>query len=84
MLSHHPIFVIFVVAVAAPLLAQTRLGSRVPVVVIEVLLGVIIGPHVLQLIENDTFLATMRSVGMVAVMFMAGMEIGRASCRERV
>ncbi len=75
MLSHHPIFVIFVVAVAAPLLAQTRLGSRVPVVVIEVLLGVLIGPHVLQLIENDSFLATMRSVGMVAVMFMAGMEI---------
>ena len=75
MLSQHPIFVIFVVAVAAPLLAQTRLGSRVPVVVIEVLLGVIIGPHVLQLIEDDTFLATMRSVGMVAVMFMAGMEI---------
>jgi Kef-type K+ transport system membrane component KefB len=75
MLSHHPIFVIFVVAVAAPLLAQTRLGSRVPVVVIEVLLGVLIGPHVLQLIENDAFLATMRSVGMVAVMFMAGMEI---------
>ena len=75
MLSHHPIFVIFVVAVAAPLLAQTRLGSRVPVVVIEVLLGVLIGPHVLQLIEDDTFLATMRSVGMVAVMFMAGMEI---------
>jgi len=75
MLSHHPIFVIFVVAVAAPLLAQTRLGSRVPVVVIEVLLGVLIGPHVLQLIENDAFLATMRSVGMAAVMFMAGMEI---------
>ncbi len=75
MLSHHPIFVIFVVAVTAPLLAQTRLGSRVPVVVIEVLLGVLIGPHVLQLIENDAFLATMRSVGMVAVMFMAGMEI---------
>lgn len=75
MLSHHPIFVIFVVAVTAPLLAQTRLGSRVPVVVIEVLLGVLIGPHALQLIENDAFLATMRSVGMVAVMFMAGMEI---------
>lgn len=75
MLSHHPIFVIFVVAVTAPLLAQTRLGSRVPVVVIEVLLGVLIGQHVLQLIENDAFLATMRSVGMVAVMFMAGMEI---------
>ncbi len=75
MLGQHPIFVIFVIAVAAPLLAQTRLGSRVPVVVIEVLLGVLIGPHVLQLIDNNDFLATMRSIGMAAVMFMAGMEI---------
>lgn len=75
MLGQHQIFVIFVIAVAAPLLAQTRLGSRVPVVVIEVLLGVLIGPHVLQLIDNNDFLATMRSIGMAAVMFMAGMEI---------
>jgi len=28
MLAEHPIFVVFVVAVAAPLIAQTRLGSR--------------------------------------------------------
>ena len=59
----------------APLLAQTRAGSRVPVVVIEVLLGVLIGPHVLYLIEYGSFLSTMRAVGMVAVLFMAGMEI---------
>jgi len=32
-------FVIFVMAVAASLLAQTRAGLRVPVVVIQVLLG---------------------------------------------
>jgi len=75
MLSQHPIFAIFVVAVVAPLLAQTRAGSRVPVVVIEVLLGVLIGPHVLYLIEYGSFLSTMRAVGMVAVLFMAGMEI---------
>jgi len=83
MLSQHPIFTVFVVAVIAPLLAQTSVGSRVPVVVIEVLLGVLIGPHVLQIIDNDSFLSTMRSVGMVAVLFMAGMEIDFKRIRGR-
>lgn len=45
MLGHHPIFAISVVAVVAPLLAQTREGPRVPVVVIAVLLGGLNGPH---------------------------------------
>jgi hypothetical protein len=53
MLGQHPIFVISVAAVVAPLLAQTREGSRVPVVVIEVLLGVLSGPHVLRLTEFE-------------------------------
>jgi len=83
MLSQHPIFVIFVVAVAAPLLAQTRLGSRVPVVVLEVLLGVLVGPHVLHLVDADGFLSVMRGVGMVAVLFMAGMEIDFERIRGR-
>jgi hypothetical protein len=34
MLGQHPMFVIFVMAVAASLLAQTRAELRVPVVVI--------------------------------------------------
>lgn len=83
MLSQHPIFVVFVAAVLAPLLAQTRAGSRVPVVVFEVLLGILIGPHVLRLIEFDAFLSTMRTVGMVAVLFMAGMEIDFQRIRGR-
>jgi Kef-type K+ transport system membrane component KefB len=83
MLVDHPIFVVFLVAVAAPLLAQTRLGSRLPVVVFEVMLGIVIGPQVLQLVADHGFLAFMREVGMVAVMFMAGMEIDFARIRGR-
>ena len=83
MLSDHPIFVVFLVAVAAPLIAQTRLGSRLPVVVFEVLLGIVIGPQVLNLVADQGFLAFMREVGMVAVMFMAGMEIDFARIRGR-
>ena len=43
-LSDHPIFVVMAVAVAAPLLAEIPIGLRVPVVVLEVLLGVLVGP----------------------------------------
>jgi len=74
MLAAHPIFVVFLAAVVAPLIAQTRLGSRVPVVVFEVMLGIVIGPHALGLVAYDQFLAFMHNVGMVAVLFMAGME----------
>jgi Kef-type K+ transport system membrane component KefB len=83
MLAEHPIFVVFLVAVAAPLLAQTRLGSRLPVVVFEVVLGIVIGPHVLKVVADQGFLSFMREVGMVAVMFMAGMEIDFARIRGR-
>jgi Kef-type K+ transport system membrane component KefB len=83
MLADHPIFVVFLVAVAAPLLAQTRLGSRLPVVVFEVVLGIVIGPQVLKLVADHGFLGFMREVGMVAVMFMAGMEIDFARIRGR-
>lgn len=74
MLAAHPIFVVFLAAVLAPLIAQTRIGSRVPVVVFEVMLGIVIGPHALGLVTYDQFLAFMHNVGMVAVLFMAGME----------
>jgi Kef-type K+ transport system membrane component KefB len=83
MAAEHPIFVVFLAAVAAPLIAQTRLGSRLPVVVFEVVPGIVIGPHVLELVADHGFLAFMREVGMVAVMFMAGTEIDFARIRGR-
>jgi H+/Cl- antiporter ClcA len=45
-LVDHPVFVVFVVAVAAPLLAELPVGRRVPIVVLEVLLGIVVGPYV--------------------------------------
>jgi Kef-type K+ transport system membrane component KefB len=83
MLAEHPILVVFLAAVAAPLIAQTRLGSRLPVVVFEVVLGIVIGPHVLNLVAAHGFLTFMHDVGMVAVMFMAGMEIDFERVRGR-
>ena len=51
MLADHPIFVVFLVAVAAPLIAQTRRGGRLPVVVFEV------GPIVAQALIGAALLS---------------------------
>lgn len=92
MLTEHPIFVVVVAAVAAPLLAELPIGLRVPVVVLEVLLGILIGPHVLGLVQLDGiasatqltgFLLTMQMIGTAMVLFMAGMEIDFTEIRGR-
>jgi hypothetical protein len=51
-LTNHPIFVVIAVAVVAPLLAEIPIGVRVPTVVLEVVLGILIGPHVLGLVQR--------------------------------
>lgn len=89
MLSGHPIFWILVAAVAAPLLAEIPLGFKLPVVVLEVLLGVLIGPEVLGLVqlagatETFPFIVIMFLSGMAATLFMAGMELNFAEIRGR-
>jgi Kef-type K+ transport system membrane component KefB len=71
----HPIFWVLVAAVAAPLLAEIPLGFKLPVVVIEVVLGIVIGPHVLGLVQFEGFVTAMFTLGMATTLFMAGMEL---------
>ena len=81
--AHHPVFVVVLVAVIAPLLSELPVGRRVPIVVLEVILGIVVGPHVLDLVRFDAFLSTMATIGMAAVLFMAGMEIDFETIRGR-
>ena len=82
-LSDHPVFVILLAAVAAPLLGELPVGRRVPIVVMEVMLGIVVGPHVMGLIQADAFVSTMASIGVAALLFMAGMEIDFGAIRGR-
>jgi hypothetical protein len=56
---------------------------RVPVVVLEVVLGIITGPRVLGLLQPNPFLSVMYVIGMAATLFMAGMEIDFEQVRGR-
>jgi Kef-type K+ transport system membrane component KefB len=75
LLTSHPIVWILVAAVLAPLLAEIPLGFKVPVVVLEVVLGIVIGPQVLGLAQFEGFVGTMHTIGMAMTLFMAGMAL---------
>jgi len=83
MLIGHPVFWILAVAVLAPLLAEIPTPFKVPVVVLEVLLGIVIGPHVLNLVHFDGFVETMFDFGMAATLFVGGMELDFADIKGR-
>jgi Kef-type K+ transport system membrane component KefB len=83
MLIGHPVFWLMVAAVAAPLLAKIPMGFKVPVVVLEVVLGIVIGPHVLGLVQFDGFVMTMFTFGMAATLFMGGMELDFRAIKGR-
>jgi Kef-type K+ transport system membrane component KefB len=46
-MDSHPVLIVLLVAVVAPLLAEIPIGVRVPAVVLEMVLGIVIGPQVL-------------------------------------
>ena len=81
--SLHPVFWLMLAAVAAPLLAEIPLGIKLPVVVLEVVLGIVIGPHLLDLVQFEGFVKTMFGFAMALTLFMAGVELDLDQIRGR-
>lgn len=62
-------------AMLAPILAELPKAIRIPVVVLEILLGVLIGPHAFGLANPTGMVATMGELGLAFLLFMVGLEI---------
>ncbi|MFE7843787.1 cation:proton antiporter [Microbacterium sp. NPDC057407] len=73
-----------VMGVLAPLLAR-GLGRwvRVPIVVFELVLGILIGPSVLGWAQPSEFVDTLSQYGLAMLFFVAGSEIEFAAFRGR-
>jgi Kef-type K+ transport system membrane component KefB len=67
--------VIAAASLAAVLLAELTKRWRLPVVVLEVVLGILIGPQVLDWAEISPFINGVANFGLAFLMFMAGYEI---------
>ncbi|MEV5978947.1 cation:proton antiporter [Streptomyces sp. NPDC052114] len=76
------LILIMAIAVLAPLLAH-GLGRRLPVplVIFEIVLGIVIGPDVLGLAHHDATIDTLSDLGLSMLIFLAGYEIEFATVR---
>lgn len=63
------------VALLTPIIADLPRKIRIPAVVLELLLGIIIGPTVLDWAERDQIIDFLSQFGLAFLMFLAGFEI---------
>jgi Kef-type K+ transport system membrane component KefB len=74
---------IAVAAVLAPMLSLLSGRMAVPGVVIEILLGVLIGPSVLGWAHTDDIVTAFSEFGLAMLMFLAGYELDLVAVRGR-
>lgn len=75
--------VIVVAAVLAPLLTELLKRFRIPGVVLEIGLGILIGPQLLGLAEATEIVSAFSNLGLSFLMFLAGFEIELDRIRGR-
>ena len=66
---------ILVIAVAAPLAAAVLPKARVPAVVLEIVLGIVVGPHGLDWLQPDLAVQVVALLGLAMLLFLAGLEV---------
>ena len=78
-------FLVITIVAATAALTVAVLPPRLcpPVVVIELLLGIVIGPQVLDLAQSDDFTAFFGNLGLGLLFFFAGYEIDFGKVRGR-
>ena len=83
--SFTSLVVVAAIAVGAPLLVAAFPGMRVPAVVLEIVAGIVVGPHGLKLVKTvDAPVQILSYVGLAFLLFLAGLEIDLERLRGRL
>ena len=77
MSEFHTIFVISCIAVLAPLLNRIPAFARAPIVAVELLLGMLVGPSGVGLLTADSAVTFLMEFGLVYLFFQAGFEFNQ-------
>jgi Kef-type K+ transport system membrane component KefB len=78
------LLVVVAVAFAAPFLLGLFPAVRLPSVVLEIVAGILIGPSVLGWVKIDESIEVLAVIGLVFLLFLAGLEIDFKRLRGRV
>jgi Kef-type K+ transport system membrane component KefB len=79
----HSLLLIFTIAVVAPLLCEWVPWIRLPLVVAEIGLGILVGPQVLGWPSAGPTIHVLANFGLVSLFFLAGFEIDFPGIRGR-
>src|SRR4249919_1515334 len=77
------LFLVTLIAVTAPLVSELPIGLRLPVVVVEIALGIVVGPQVLGWAQATGVLAFLGTLGLAFLFFLAGLELNFRELRGR-
>src|SRR3954464_6604496 len=78
------LFAATLLALADPLRLSLRPALGVPSVVLEIVIGIVVGPHGLGLVDVDLPLQILSLLGLGFLLFLAGLEIDVHRLRGRV
>lgn len=83
-LSFENLLIVAAAGMAAPFALGLVPALRLPAVVLEIVLGVLIGPSVLGWVEVDEPVEVMSLTGLAFLLFLAGLEIDLRALRGRL
>lgn len=73
--SFAPLLIVIFLAFIVPILLSHVKKVKLPIVVGEIIAGLIVGPAVLDWVQEDAILALLGDIGLAFLMFLAGIEI---------
>src|SRR3954464_584209 len=75
---------VLIAAFVAPMIHHAIERTKVPAVVIEIIIGMIIGPDVLGWVKADATVKVVSTIGLSVLLYLAGNEIDIHSLRGRI
>jgi Kef-type K+ transport system membrane component KefB len=82
--SFDSLLLVVAIAFAAPFVLGLFPSLRLPSPVLEIVLGIIVGPSVLGWAHVDTTVSVMATIGLAFLLFLAGLEIEFSKLRGQV
>lgn len=74
-INYTPLFIVFAIAWLVPLTLSWLKVTKVPSVIVEIVMGVLMGPFLLNLIEETPYMNFLAQTGFLILIFLAGLEI---------
>jgi Kef-type K+ transport system membrane component KefB len=74
-MSFNNLLIVSLIAVGAPILVATVRWLKLPSVVLEIVVGIVVGPSVLDWVKVDEPIEILSLVGLAFLLFLAGLEI---------